>query len=77
MTTLRRPHTSLSHARQMLPQDSQSPLPLEQKCSDVKAMDRILAQQVRRVSQKNKVENTHRAETVAAAAAMLALSNIG
>jgi hypothetical protein len=29
------------------------------------------------VSQKNKVKNTHRAETVAAAAAMLVLSNIG
>jgi hypothetical protein len=40
-------------------------------------MDWILAQQVRRVSQKNKVENTRRAETVATAVAMLALSNIG
>jgi hypothetical protein len=38
-------------------------------------MDQILAQQVRRESQKNNVENTRRAETVAAAAAMLALSN--
>ncbi len=40
-------------------------------------MDQILAQQVRRESQKNKVKNTFQVETVAAAAAMLALSNIG
>ncbi len=40
-------------------------------------MDQILAQQVRRESQKNKVKNTCQAETVAAAAAMLALLNIG
>jgi hypothetical protein len=37
-------------------------------------MDQIVAQQVRRKSQKNKVENTPCAETVAVAA-MLALSN--
>jgi hypothetical protein len=43
--------------------------------SDVEAVDKILAQQVRHESPKNKVENTPRAETVAAAAAMLALSN--
>ncbi len=39
-------------------------------------MEQILAQQVRSESQKNKVENNRRAETVAAAAAMLALLNI-
>jgi hypothetical protein len=43
---------------------------------DIKAMDQILAQQVRCKSKKNKVKNTCRAETVAAAAAMLVLSNI-
>ncbi len=43
--------------------------------SDVEAVDQILAQQVHRESQKNKVDNTPCAETVAVAAAMLALSN--
>jgi hypothetical protein len=43
--------------------------------SDVEAIDQILAQKVHRKSPKNKVENTPCAETVAAAAAMLALSN--
>ncbi len=45
--------------------------------SDVEAVDQILAQQVHHKAPKNKVENTPRAETVATAAAMLALSNIG
>ena len=77
MTALRRPHTSSSHARQMLPQDSQSPLPcMRAKVNlDVKAADQILAQQVRRESQKSEVKNTPRAESVAVAAAMLALLN--
>jgi hypothetical protein len=44
--------------------------------SDVEAVDQILAQQVRRQSQKNKVENAPCTETVATAAAMLALSNM-
>jgi hypothetical protein len=44
---------------------------------DVEAVDQILAQQVRRESPKKKVKNTPCAETVAVAAAMLALSNIG
>ncbi len=65
---------TILHARKMLPQDSQSPLPWEQKGLDVKAMDQIFAQQVRHKSPKNKDENTPCAETVAAAA-MLALSN--
>ncbi len=60
---------------QMLPQDSQSPLPWEQKGLYVDAMDWIVAQQVHHKSQKNKVKNTSRAETVATAA-MLALSNM-
>ena len=38
----------------MLPQDSQSPLPWEQMGLGVEAMDQIVAQQVRRESQKNK-----------------------
>jgi hypothetical protein len=42
---------------------------------DVKAVDRIFAQQVHYCSPKNKVEITLRAETVAVAA-MLALSNM-
>ena len=42
--------------------------------SDVDVMNRILIQQVRRESQKNKAGNSPRPETVAAAA-MLALSN--
>jgi hypothetical protein len=42
---------------------------------DVEAVDRILAKQVRRESQKNKFKNTPCPETVAMAAAMLALSN--
>ncbi len=71
MTTWRRLHASLLHARQMLPQDSQSPLPWEQKGLDVKAMDQIVAQQVHRKSPKNKVKNTPRAETVATAAMLL------
>jgi hypothetical protein len=45
--------------------------------SDVKALDQILAQQVHRKSQKNNVKNSCQAEAVAAAAAMLALFNIG
>ncbi len=42
---------------------------------DVKAADQILAQQVRRESQKSEVKNTPHAETVATAAAMLVLLN--
>jgi hypothetical protein len=45
---------TISHARQMLPQDSQSPLPWEQMGSGVEAMDQIVAQQLRRESPKNK-----------------------
>ncbi len=43
--------------------------------SEVETVDQILAQQVHGESPKNEVENTCCAETVAAAAAMLALSN--
>jgi hypothetical protein len=42
---------------------------------DVKAIDQILAQQVRCESQKIKLKNTPHDETAAAGAAMLALSN--
>jgi hypothetical protein len=55
----------------------QSPLPCMRAkvYSDIKAVDQILAQQVHCKYQKNKVENNPCAETVAAAAAMLALKN--
>ena len=42
--------------------------------SDVEALYQILAQQVRHKSHNNRVKNTPCAETVATAAAMLALS---
>ena len=42
---------------------------------DVEAVDWILAQQVHHEYPKNKVKNTPRAETVATAAALLALLN--
>jgi hypothetical protein len=55
----------------------QSPLPCMRAkvYSDVEAVDQILAQQVCPESQKSKVENNPPDETVAAAAAMLALKN--
>ncbi len=41
----------------MLPQNTQSPLPWKQMGLGVEAMDQIVAQQVRRESQKNKDGN--------------------